>query len=385
MSAAPVIALKIQRRRYARAATWEIYVHSLVREAGPCAEVAALHEYFLHDGHICMAFEKHGRSLESALADGPLPLARVRRVTRQILTALERLHRCGYAHTDIKPDNILYDPRTGTARLADLGNATKRLTQGGSFGTREYLPPEVLIGAPLRMEMDLWSLGCTVFEMLTGRLLFSPRRAAARKYREFSDDAPPTELAESVLADDAEEAAEQLHAADLVAGKYRLGTELGRGRFGTVWSAHAFHDQPLTTSHEPLWKHAEALANAPRVVTERALADRAWKQEKGADDLLDLALNYEHLLLIAALRGPIPPDLIAAANYRASYFEPDGALRFRPTIRRVTLRERLRRNKTLSAPARAEAADFLHRLLAPDPASRGTAAAALDDPWLRAR
>ena len=378
-----IIALKIQRRRYARAATWEIYVHSLVRQAGPCAEVVALHEYFLHDGHICMAFQKHAGSLESALRRGPLPLARVRRVTRQILTALERLHRCGYAHTDIKPDNILYDPRTGDARLADLGSATDRLGDAGSLGTREYRPPEAIIGAPLSLKMDLWSLGCTVFEMLTGRLLFSPRRVAARKYREFSDDAPPTELAASALADDAEELAEQLHAADLVAGKYRLESELGRGRFGTVWSAHMLHDQPLATSHEPIWKHAEALEQIPRPKTERDLADRAWKREKGADDLLDLALNYEHLLLIAALRGPIPADMIAAARYRASHFEPDGAPRFRPKIRRITLRERLRRGSTLSGSAGAEAAAFLHQLLATDPASRATAATALDHPWLR--
>ena len=384
MSAAPVIALKIQRRRYARAATWEIYVHSLVRKDGPCPEVVALHEYFLHDGHICMAFEKHGSSLESALAARPLTLDRVRRVTRQILTALERLHRCGYAHTDIKPDNILYDPRTGDACLADLGSTTDRLTHGGfGLGTREYLAPEILIGAPLRVEIDLWSLGCTVFEMLTGRLLFSPRRAAARKYHEFSDDARTVELAESVIADEAEEIAEQLRCADLVAGKYRLKSELGRGRFGTVWSAHALHDQPLATSHEPLWKHAETVANIPRPSTDRDESDRAWKQEKGADDLLDLTLNYEHLLLIAALRGPIPSEMIATAKYRASYFEPDGAHRFRPAIRRISLRERLRRATKLRGSALGNTADFLHQLLAIDPATRGTAATAPDHPWLR--
>ena len=205
MSDAPVIALKIQCRRYSRAATREIYVHRLLRKRGPCPEVVSLHESFLHDGHICMAFEKHGRSLETALKNGPLPIARVRRVTHQILTALERLHRCGFAHTDVKPDNILYNPRTADARLADLGSPTDQLHQGDTFGTREYLAPEAIIGAPLGVEMDMWSLGCTVFEMLTGRLLFSPHRAAARKYREFSRQAPPTELAQSVLDDDAED------------------------------------------------------------------------------------------------------------------------------------------------------------------------------------
>ena len=377
MSGAPVIALKIQRRRYARAATWEIYTHDLLRKSGPCPEVVSLRESFLHDGHICMAFEKHGCSLRKALKNGPLPVARVRRVTRQILTALERLHSCGLAHTDVKPGNILYDPRTGDARLADLGGATDRLDQGGTFGTREYLAPEVIIGAPLGVGMDIWSLGCTVFEMLTGRLLFSPHRVAARKYHEFSRQAPPIELAQRVLDDNAEELTEQLNRGDVVAEKYRLLRELGRGSFATVWSARALHEKPLNGSHEPLWRHAESVSSARRPMSERDLADRRWRHEKGADDLLDLALNYEHMLLIAALCGPVPAHQVAAARYRGSYFEPDGALRFRPAIRRTTLSERIRRRSTLTPSERAEAAAFVRRLLTIDPAVRYTAAAAL--------
>lgn len=382
MSAPPIVALKIQRRRYARAATWEIYIHHLVRRTAACPDIVALHESFLHDGHICMAFEKHGCSLETELQKGPLPLPRVRRVTRQILTALDRLHRCGCTHTDIKPDNILYDPRTGDARLADLGCATSQLRQGSSVGTREYLAPEILIGAPLRVEIDLWGLGCTVFEMLTGRLLFSPRRAAARKYREFSNSAPPIELAESVLADHAEEQAEQLQPGEIVAGKYRLMRKLGRGRFGTVWSAKPSHNRKLSDSHIPLWEHAASVANAPRTSTERDLADHEWRREKGADDLIDLALNYEHVLLISALCGPIPAHQIDSAQYRASYFEPDGAVRFRPAIRRISLAERLRRTSPLDTAARAATAAFLRPLLTIDPAIRSTAAAALAHPWL---
>jgi serine/threonine protein kinase len=384
VSAARVIALKIQRRRYARAATWEIHIHRHLRKSGPCSKVVQLHEAFLHDGHVCMAFEKHGRSLETALEKGPLPIARVRYVTRQILTALDRLHRAGFAHTDVKPENILYDPRTGHARLADLGSATDRLDQGGTFGTREYLPPEVVIGAPLRLEMDMWSLGCTVFEMIAGRLLFSPRRAAARKYLEFSRHAPPIELAESVLADDTEELAEQLRRGQIVAEKYRLLSKLGCGRFGTVWSARVLHENPLDLSRKRLQRHAEAVSNIRRPVNDRDHADRQWRREKGADDLLDLALNYEHILLMAALSGPVPAHMIAGAHFRGSYFEPDGALRFRPTIRRTTIGERLRRRSTLTAPARAEAAAFFQQLLTIDPAIRSTAAAALEHPWLRA-
>ncbi|MBV9488706.1 MAG: hypothetical protein JO069_03150, partial [Verrucomicrobia bacterium] len=95
------------------------------------------------------------------------------------------------------------------------------------------------------------------------------------------------------------------------------------------------------------------------------------------DDLRDLALNHEHLLLIIALCGPVPTQQIAAARYRSSYFEPDGELRFRPAIRRTTLRERLRHGSPLTAPERAEAAGFIRQLLTIDPALRATATAAL--------
>ena len=112
-------------------------------------------------------------------------------------------------------------------------------------------------------------------------------------------------------------------------------------------------------------------------MSERDHADRQWRREKGADDLLDLALNYEHILLIAALCGPVPAHEVAAAQYRGSYFDPDGALRFRPAIRSTTLRERLWRGVTLTASERAEAAAFVHQLLTIDPAVRCSAAAAL--------
>src|SRR6476646_3340999 len=133
------IALKVQRRRYAREAVDEIEVYQRLRESGEvCPEIIDLREAFLYDGHICLAFDRHGNSLCEVLERGALPPARVRRAAGQILTALDHLHRAGYTHTDIKPDNILYRPRFGDARLADLGDAERQLEQGILYGTREY-------------------------------------------------------------------------------------------------------------------------------------------------------------------------------------------------------------------------------------------------------
>ena len=325
------IALKITRRRSPRSAINEIGIHKAVQRTGPCGSIAGLLEAFLYDGHVCMAYEKHGRSLDDEINARLLTPAQTLAVTRQILDALTHLHAAGYCHTDLKPDNILYDRRTGIARLADLGNAERELTTGSSLCTREYTPPEVLLGAPLAPAIDHWSLGCTVFEMLTGELLFNPRAIAAAKYKEFyfDDDEEVSDepLPAAEAADRAEEAAEQYSPGTVIAGKYRLGKELGRGRFGTVWAAEIIADVSLDGSFATLWQHCEEKERQrpPRSEAERLA--RVWKRQKGADDLRDLALNYEHLLLIDRLFGPLPPALIRAGTFQHSFFTPDGRFR----------------------------------------------------------
>ena len=258
------------------------------------------------------------------------------------------------------------------------------MKQGIRPGTCEYLSPEILLGSPLAPSLDLWSLGCTVFEMLAGAPLFDPWRVAGKKYREFSNgaDRVAVPLGEEELRDRAEEEAEQLAPGDVVAGKYRVLRVLGSGRFGTVWDALRISDAVLDSAHATLREHAQHTADAEPPKSERALADRRWRHAKGASDLLELALNYEHVLLIASLRGAFPPAMIEAARFRASYFESDGALRFRPEIRATSLREKLRRRTTLRGPALDLAEDFLNTLLQVDPAARPTAAALLAHPWL---
>jgi hypothetical protein len=86
---------------------------------------------------------------------------------------------------------------------------------------------------------------------------------------------------------------------------------------------------------------------------------------------------------MATLGGTFPQTLIEGARYRDSFLEPDGALRFRPAIRRVSLRERLRRGSDLRGPALDGACDFLLGLLQVDPHARPTVAAAREHAWLK--
>ena len=311
------VALKIQRRCYGRDALTEIGIHHyLRRDHGPSPDLIGFHEAFFHDGHVCTSYELHGRSLDTFVDRGPLPLNEVRAITRQLLGGLVRMHEYGFAHTDVKPQNILYrrtpKPR---ARLSDLGNADNILRRGSNRCTRDYTPPEVLLGNPLDLRLDLWSLACTVFELATGHVLFDPYQATGRKYKEFNQKLPETAYDPSVAADAAAEAAEQYRAGHILSGKYRLESKLGSGKFATVWRAAVLNSNPLDGTYDTLSANCKEIEDAiPSDNTSTEDPARSWRKARGAQDLHDLVLNYEHLVLMQELLGPPPREWAASGN-----------------------------------------------------------------------
>lgn len=115
------------------------------------------------------------RSIHSRLQEfGPFTLDVVRKYTRQILEGLAYLHENSIVHRDIKGANVLANAE-GNIKLADFG-ASKRLKSLRTMtalksvhGTPYWMAPEVINGKGYGRSSDLWSLGCTVIEMLTGR------------------------------------------------------------------------------------------------------------------------------------------------------------------------------------------------------------------------
>ncbi|XP_020415480.1 mitogen-activated protein kinase kinase kinase 2-like [Prunus persica] len=102
----------------------------------------------------------------------------VRRYTRSILEGIQHIHKYDYVHCDLKPDNILLLPTTTTssggtsfvAKIADFGLAKKTKVNYSRWrGTPRYLSPEAFINNKQDQSSDIWSLGCIVFEMLTGK------------------------------------------------------------------------------------------------------------------------------------------------------------------------------------------------------------------------
>jgi len=118
--------------------------------------------------------------------DRRLPIDRAVRIAADVLEALEHAHGHGFAHRDIKPDNVVC--ATSGAMLVDFGIARAiatsgedRVTRSGFVvGTEEYMSPEQASGSPdIDGRTDIYSLGVVLFEALTGRPPFSAASAAA--------------------------------------------------------------------------------------------------------------------------------------------------------------------------------------------------------------
>ncbi|KAF5454018.1 hypothetical protein F2P56_023716 [Juglans regia] len=116
-----------------------------------------------------------GGSISSLLGKfGPFPEAVIRTYTKQLLLGLEYLHKNGIMHRDIKGANILVDNK-GCIKLADFG-ASKQVVELATVsgaksmkGTPYWMAPEVILQTGHSFTADIWSVGCTVIEMATGK------------------------------------------------------------------------------------------------------------------------------------------------------------------------------------------------------------------------
>jgi serine/threonine protein kinase len=131
-----------------------------------------------------------GGSIESVLKNfHQLKENVVAKYTGQILKGLDYLHSQSILHRDIKSGNILLDER-GTVYLSDFGSAkkfTKELQKKEKFleGTPNYMPPEVIENAKYTKASDIYALGCTVLEMLTGNPPFHDKLQSFQTPLEF--------------------------------------------------------------------------------------------------------------------------------------------------------------------------------------------------------
>ncbi len=137
-----------------------------------------------------------GGSLSDLIRQGPLPIDTTSRLLDQIASALDYAHKRGIIHRDLKPQNILLDEE-GNAVLTDFGIAkllreTTALTQSGhAMGTPSYMAPEQWRGRAIDARTDIYALGVTVFEMLTGRLPFIADTPFSMMHQHIYEPPPP--------------------------------------------------------------------------------------------------------------------------------------------------------------------------------------------------
>lgn len=154
----------------------------------------------LNHSRICQIFDVGPDYLVMELVEGvplkgPMPVAKAIEYAAQILDALDAAHEKGITHRDLKPDNILVT-RDGI-KLLDFGLArlareepssdgqndetiAKALTQQGQIvGTLQYMSPEQLQGLEVDSRSDLFSFGCVLYELLSGRRAFEGQNRAS--------------------------------------------------------------------------------------------------------------------------------------------------------------------------------------------------------------
>ena len=140
--------------------------------------VVQFHRSFEFRGHVFLVFEKLSMNLREAAKkfgrDVGISISAVRVYARQLFVALMHLQKCGIVHADIKPDNVLVNDQLNVLKMCDFGsalfNADNELTP--YLASRFYRAPEVVLGLPYSFPIDLWAVGCCLYELYVGKICF---------------------------------------------------------------------------------------------------------------------------------------------------------------------------------------------------------------------
>ncbi|KAL5314239.1 hypothetical protein ACEPPN_018664 [Leptodophora sp. 'Broadleaf-Isolate-01'] len=185
MTTKKLVAIKLIRNNETmrKAGMKEIEILQKINNADPedKKHMIRLERYFEHKGHLCMVFENLSINLREVLKkfgrDVGINLRAVRAYAQQMFLGLSLMRKCNILHADLKPDNILVNETRNMLKICDLGSASDASDNEITpyLVSRFYRAPEIILGMPYDFAIDIWSVGCTLYELYTGKILFTGR------------------------------------------------------------------------------------------------------------------------------------------------------------------------------------------------------------------
>jgi serine/threonine protein kinase len=164
------------------------------------ANIVTTFDFGEADGVAYLAMELlEGTDLRKRVQQGMIPPLEALEIGCQIAEGIAYAHNRGIVHRDIKPGNIML-PDRGAAKIMDFGLARMRMADhktstGIVLGTPRYMSPEQITGQPVDHRSDIFSLGIVVWEMLTGRRLFSGTEIQQVSHSiTYDEHVPPTRV-----------------------------------------------------------------------------------------------------------------------------------------------------------------------------------------------
>jgi eukaryotic-like serine/threonine-protein kinase len=291
------VAVKALRRELADDPT---FLERFRREARAAAGlshpgVAGVYDYGELGGQPFIVMELvEGETLAERLAaGGSLPWRAAFAIGEQVAAALAAAHAHGLVHRDVKPANILLG-RDGRAKVTDFGIAqaaqTATLTRTGMvLGSANYVAPEQAKGGHVGPAADLYSLGCVLFEAVTGETPYRGRNAVAIATQHVS--APVPDPREHVRDLPPEAAALVVRALQKhPAGRFASGTAMAAALAAARHEDGATRALPATTAPAGPWLDGPGPVRAGRVAGRRQVDRRPRTRPAAAGALVVVAL-----------------------------------------------------------------------------------------------
>jgi serine/threonine protein kinase len=196
------VAIKVLQAQFVRDPSFLIRFKREAQAAASLSHpnIVGVYDTGTEDGtHFIVMEFVDGRTLKDVIrAEGPLYPERAAEICADVCGALIAAHARGLIHRDIKPGNVMLTP-DGKVKVMDFGIArattSETITQTAAVvGTAQYISPEQAQGQTVDYRSDLYSVGCCLFEMLTGTVPFTGATPVAIAYRHVREDPTPPRM-----------------------------------------------------------------------------------------------------------------------------------------------------------------------------------------------